>query len=65
MNTTDKSERVFSPGLHALRGLAAGLVVFQHAVYSAHTVLGEKYVNEFPIDFGRLGVVIFFQSQVL
>ena len=60
MTIRNYSERVFYPGIHALRGVAAALVVFQHAVYSAHTVLGEKYVNEFPINFGRLGVVLFF-----
>jgi peptidoglycan/LPS O-acetylase OafA/YrhL len=52
-------EKYYS-GLHALRAVAAMLVVFQHAYYTACISRSETYSNEFPINFGRLGVVLFF-----
>ncbi len=36
------------------------LVVFQHAFFAACISRGESYTNEFPINYGRLGVVLFF-----
>jgi len=43
-----------------MRAVAALLVVFQHAYYTACVSRGEIYSNEFPVNYGRLGVVLFF-----
>ncbi len=53
------AKQQFFSGVHALRAIAAMLVVFQHA-YAHSFNDGRLYSNEFPINYGRLGVAIFF-----
>ena len=51
-------------GIQALRALAVFFVIFQHSVYTGIVYTGGVYKNEFPsfypINYGRLGVVLFF-----
>ena len=50
----------YYPGISALRGLAALLVVVQHAGFFAAQSAGTRYGDVVKIDFGVLGVVMFF-----
>jgi peptidoglycan/LPS O-acetylase OafA/YrhL len=51
----------FFPGIHALRAVAATLVVIQHAAYVANDyfVFGYDIDNDYFI-YGRVGVILFF-----
>lgn len=53
------AKQQFFSGVHALRAVAAMLVVFQHAYFHAFND-PRLYSNEFPINYGRLGVAVFF-----
>lgn len=50
----------YYPGINALRGLAAVLVVVQHAGLFASQTLGVPFTDLLKIDFGVLGVSSFF-----
>jgi exopolysaccharide production protein ExoZ len=50
----------YYPGINALRGLAALLVVVQHAGFFAAQTAGARYSDVVKIDFGTIGVVMFF-----
>ena len=47
-------------GLQSLRGLAAFSVLVQHATYYSCTAKGIDYKNFLHLDFGQLGVELFF-----
>jgi peptidoglycan/LPS O-acetylase OafA/YrhL len=53
--------RTFFPGIHALRVLAAVLVVFEHAAYVSkdYTLLGYSIAQPY-FAYGRIGVILFF-----
>jgi exopolysaccharide production protein ExoZ len=51
---------VFFPGIHALRALAAILVVYSHAEYVAHEYGGLSYEGRLTIPLAGLGVILFF-----
>lgn len=50
----------FFEGVGALRGIAALLVVVQHAGYFATAATGTPYTDLMKIDFGLIGVSMFF-----
>jgi exopolysaccharide production protein ExoZ len=50
----------YFPGLQVLRGFAALLVVVQHAGFFAAQTAGANVTNLVKIDFGTLGVLMFF-----
>ncbi|HKS60905.1 MAG TPA: acyltransferase [Xanthobacteraceae bacterium] len=50
----------YFPGVSALRGIAALLVVVQHAGYFAATATRTPYSEVIKVDFGLIGVVMFF-----
>ena len=56
----DSAPNAFYPGIHALRGIAAVLVVVQHGGLFATQAAGVPYTNLLKIDFGALGVLTFF-----
>jgi len=50
----------YFPGVQALRGLAAALVVWQHSAYTSGAIVHHfPYTATLP-DIGRIGVVLFF-----
>ncbi len=49
-----------NPGVQALRALACLLVIYQHATYFACVVKGIDYQPFLPINYGRIGVCLFF-----
>jgi exopolysaccharide production protein ExoZ len=53
--------RTFFPGIHALRFLAAVLVVLEHAAYVSkdYTLLGYSIAQPY-FSYGRIGVILFF-----
>jgi peptidoglycan/LPS O-acetylase OafA/YrhL len=53
--------RTFFPGIHALRFLAAVLVVLEHAAYVSkdYTLLGYSIAQPY-FSYGRVGVILFF-----
>lgn len=56
----DSTPNAFYPGIHALRGIAAVLVVVQHGGMFATQAAGVPFTNLLKIDFGALGVLTFF-----
>jgi peptidoglycan/LPS O-acetylase OafA/YrhL len=56
----DSTPNAFYPGIHALRGIAAVLVVVQHGGLFATQAVGVPFTNLLKIDFGALGVLTFF-----
>lgn len=47
-------------GLQSLRGIAAFAVVFQHVTYYTCLEKAVDYVPYLQVDFGRVGVQLFF-----
>ena len=56
----DSAPNAFYPGIHALRGIAAVLVVVEHGGLFATQAVGVPFTNLLKIDFGALGVLTFF-----
>ena len=56
----DIASNAYYPGIGALRGLAAVLVVVQHGGMFATQAAGVPFTNLLKIDFGALGVLTFF-----
>jgi peptidoglycan/LPS O-acetylase OafA/YrhL len=54
------ASNAYYPGIGALRGLAALLVVVQHGGMFATQAAGVPFTNLLKIDFGALGVLTFF-----
>jgi exopolysaccharide production protein ExoZ len=56
----DIASNAYYPGIGALRGIAAVLVVVQHGGMFATQAAGVPFTNLLKIDFGALGVLTFF-----
>ena len=56
----DVTQNAYYPGISALRGIAALLVVVEHGGLFATQAAGVPYTNLLKIDFGALGVLTFF-----
>ncbi len=56
----DIASYAYYPGIGALRGIAAVLVVVQHGGMFATQAAGVPFTNLLKIDFGALGVLTFF-----
>lgn len=57
---TSETRRDYYPGVQVLRGFAALLVVVQHAGFFAAQTAGANLTDLVKIDFGTLGVLMFF-----
>ena len=56
----DTAANAYYPGIGALRGIAAVLVVVQHGGMFATQAAGVPFTSLLKIDFGALGVLTFF-----